>query len=157
MPFRREGPARQMGPRVSVGGWDWPTTARWHPGSRVWGAPPFVSLRTELLMPPLSTSLKQCSLDAFGNPNPCRLSGLVSICGEGGSAWASCAEVTTPSGSCHTGPAVPGPKFPAEAFCSQWDSQWDTGRGLGRGGIMPKLQCFGTILKSRRTRNTSQA
>lgn len=43
----------------------------------------FVSLLIELLMPHLSTSLKQSFRDTFGNPSLCGLSGLVSICGEG--------------------------------------------------------------------------
>lgn len=41
----------------------------------------FVFLLIELLMPHLSTSLKQSFLDAFRNLSLCGLSGLVFICG----------------------------------------------------------------------------
>lgn len=47
------------------------------------GAPLFVSLLTALLMPHLSSALKQSFRDAFGNLSLCGLSGLVSICREG--------------------------------------------------------------------------
>lgn len=70
-----------MGPQVFGSCWDCQTAACRHPGFQRWGVTVFVSLLIELLMPHLSTSLKQSFLDAFGNPSLCGLSGLVSICG----------------------------------------------------------------------------
>lgn len=72
-----------MGPQVFASCWNWQTAARRHPRFQMWGVAVFVFLLIELLMPHLSTSLKQSFLDAFGNPSLCGLSGLVSICGEG--------------------------------------------------------------------------
>lgn len=72
-----------MGPQVSVSCWNWHTAACRHPGFQMWGVIAFVFLLIELLMPHLSTSLKQSFLDAFRNLSLCGLSGLVSICGKG--------------------------------------------------------------------------
>lgn len=104
--FGCEGPTGQMGPQVFLSCWNWQAAACRHPGLQMWGAFVFVFLLIELLMPHLSTSLKQSFLDAFRNLSLCSLSGLVFICGKGELAcqeWSkvSCAEVTISLVSCH--------------------------------------------------------
>lgn len=116
-----------MGPQVFVSCWNWLTAARRHPGFQMWGVTVFVFLLIELLMPHLSTSLKQSFLDAFGNPSLCGLSGPVSICGEGEFACLrqrniSSAEVTIPLVSRHmySCSCLWEPGFFTECLCSLW-------------------------------------
>lgn len=129
-----------MGPPGFVSCRDWQTAACWHPGFQTWGRIVFAFRLIELLMPHLSTSLKQSFLDAFRNLSLCGLSGLVSICGGEftclGQRKMGSVEVTVSLVSRHIYSccSLQQSVFPTECFHSHWKLPMEQGWGWGEAG-----------------------